>query len=205
MAQSSARRRFVGAMFGLPLLALPFSRTAQAIGFCTGGQATGRTCEARILSALAGQSAQPQYQSQWCWAAAIAMIFDYFGSPVSQARIVKETFGSIVNLPAYPEDLLRPINRAWADDSGRRFVSLGGLLPFNTRTIATFLGNDRPLIIGSVGHIMVLTAYRWVEDPRGETHAISALALDPALGGRERLLSPTEIRQTSLLAFVQVT
>ena len=48
----------------------------------------------------------PQHMNVWCWAACISMVFAYYRHPVSQPRIVAETWGDIVNLPGRPDQML---------------------------------------------------------------------------------------------------
>src|SRR5690242_14048954 len=47
-----------------------------------------------------------QHQSEWCWAACLEMVFRYYGFHVSQQQIVQETWGTIVNLPGSPQQIM---------------------------------------------------------------------------------------------------
>lgn len=180
-------------------------RTAEAQAFCGQRSAVGaRQCRVGILSQLASQAAVAQEESSWCWAACISMVFDYFGRPVSQARIVEQTFGTTINLPANSDQILGQINRVWTDDHGVRFLAEGGSLPVLPPSFAAYLARDKPLIVGTLGHAMVMTEYRWVEDVFGQHHPAAAVVRDPALGGRERVLTLTEARMADFLAFVNV-
>lgn len=200
----SSRRIFLKRMLGLAAATTPLARHAQAEGFCHRDVLSNRACQAGLRSHLVEQSAAAQEASEWCWAACISMVFDYFGRPVSQARIVQETFGAPLNLPARPADILAQINRPWEDDGGLRFFAEGGLLPVQPRAIATSLAQDKPLIVGSLGHAMVLIEYRWWEDAFGQHRPRAAVVRDPAQGGRERILTREELRRADLLAFVNV-
>src|SRR5947209_15701476 len=61
-------------------------------------------CTAGIPSELIQVSAIQQ-QSEWCWAACIEMVFRYYGYIVPQSKIVKDTWGSIVNMPGQPNQI----------------------------------------------------------------------------------------------------
>ena len=159
-------------------------------------------CEAGIPSNIAGQSARPQYQSQWCWAACIAMIFSYYGHPVRQERIVSETFGSIVNMPAHPMHILSAVNRPWVDDNRRGFRSQGQALLIDAEVAAQHLIDEHPLIIGSLGHATVLTAMSWAQDTMGRQELTGLVVRDPWYGGQRRQLSGQEIYATDFLALV---
>ena len=43
-----------------------------------------------------------QEMNEWCWAACISMVFDFYGHPVDQKRIVQETWGVVTDMPALP-------------------------------------------------------------------------------------------------------
>jgi len=49
-----------------------------------------------------------QQQNEWCWAACISMVFEYYKHAVDQERIVKETWGTVANMPATPRHSSRP-------------------------------------------------------------------------------------------------
>src|SRR5215470_12768993 len=57
-------------------------------------------CEAGVPTAQVQHIAAVQAMSQRCWAASIAMVFQFYGHEVPQQRIVRETFGTVVNMPA---------------------------------------------------------------------------------------------------------
>lgn len=144
----------------------------------------------------------PQNQSQWCWAASISMVFAYAGYHVDQARIVKEAYGQIVNLPAHGWQLSSSVNRDWIDDSGNKFRSrLSGLYDAEARTyaitneqIVAELARDRPLIIGAGTHAMVLTQMGYFRNVFGQVEQVTeAGVFDPWPGVGARALTPQEL------------
>lgn len=147
-------------------------------------------CEAGIDSNLA--NIEGQEQNQWCWAACISMVFNYYGHPVSQERIVTETWGAIVNLPGQPWQIIRDLNKTWEDDYGNKFKVSGDVLTANAMTAAQDLAANHPLIIGTGGHAVVLTAETYVRDLIGRGRVVSATVRDPWPGRGRRPLSAQE-------------
>ncbi len=160
------------------------TQMAPLISRCTAGIPSGK---------LDGVQAFQQ-MPEWCWAACIQMIFTYWGHPVDQKRIVKETWGSIVNMPGQPHQILADLNRKWKDDDGKEFTSVADSLTANAATAVVDLRRDRPLIIGALGHATVLTALTSdVNTYNRAWNVIAATVRDPWPGnGGRRILSPQE-------------
>lgn len=147
-----------------------------------------------------------QEEDEWCWAASISMVFSYYGHPVSQTRIVAETWGQIVDMPAQPTDIIRDLNRTWVDDNGRRFQSIGDPTSANAFNAVVDLRNNQPLIIGAFGHATVLTAL--TADTNVQTGAwqiVEAVVRDPwPTNGARRVLSAQEWMGISFAARIRV-
>jgi hypothetical protein len=135
-------------------------------------------CDVGIQGFQAQQFAQQQYQSQWCWAAAISMIFAHYGHPVGQARIVQDAYGGIINMPGSPAAILSSLNRIWVDDRGVQFQVAANPFTANYLTAITDLRDNHPQIIGALGHAVVLTAMRYVITPGGP-QVVEAIVRDP--------------------------
>jgi Papain-like cysteine protease AvrRpt2 len=147
-----------------------------------------------------------QQQSEWCWAACISMVFAYYGHRVSQTRIVQETWGSVVNMPGQPEQILSDLNRTWKDDRRKKFSSSGDSLTANAATAVIDLRENRPLIIGALGHATVLTALTCdVNTVNRAWQVVAATVRDPwpANGGR-RILTPQEWYNINFVARISV-
>lgn len=166
-----------------------------------------RTCTAGIQSAILDvKGFDTQQMNEWCWAASIQAIFQYYGHDISQERIVEETFGSIVNMPAQPYTILQALNRIWKDDDGNEFSAYAESYDANYMTAAQDLASDFPLIIGANGHAMVLTALTYSGNALGQVWLESATVRDPwPLNPRRRLLTPQEWMGVSFLARIRVT
>ena len=132
------------------------------------------------------------------------MVFAYYGHRVPQKRIVRETWGRIVNLPGQPAQILRNLNRTWTDESGDSFSVSGDVYSANAITAAQDLAQDMPLIIGTMGHAMVLTSLVYVRDPYGGGTVNAAIVRDPWPGRGRRTLSAQEWFNTRFLARIRV-
>ncbi|MCA9516827.1 MAG: hypothetical protein KC635_17920 [Myxococcales bacterium] len=200
-------RRVVGAAAGAGA-AVMAAGAARAHVACQPFDAYGsQTCVAGLKSEVAGSFASAtggQHMSQWCWAACIEMVFRHHGYVVPQARIVKETFGDRVNLPSSGWQILGNLNREWVDDRGRRFVARGDVMSSSPVTAAQDLAADQPLILGTQGHAMVLTAVEYRRDQGGNGQIVSAIVRDPWPGRGRRTLDPSEWYGVAFLARIRV-
>ncbi len=168
-----------------------------------------QTCDAGILSQLLDITAQDepnvQLQSQWCWAASISGIFAYYKHPVSQARIVQEAYGSVVNMPGTPRAIMTSLNRPWFDDAGRPFRVSADIYSASWVTAAQDLAQGRPLIVGSLGHAMVVSAteYRRFSNGAGQTQSVTVRDPWPT-NPRRRLLTQREAYGVQMLIRIRV-
>lgn len=160
-----------------------------------------RVCVAGIPTDKVGHVQAIQGMSQWCWAATISMAFKFYGYNVPQKQIVQETFGGIVNLPAQNGQVLTSaLNREWVDTTGRKFsVSASaydltsGQLGVNNQTVVDELSRGRPLIVGTQGHAMLVTAIQYVKTPLGLGPVLGVTVRDPWPGRGRRQLSLPEL------------
>lgn len=165
-------------------------------------------CEAGLDSKVIGVAAAAvngQHMNQWCWAASIETIFRYYGYIVPQELIVQQTWGAIVNLPGQPNQIMNDLNKVWVDKRGRRFKVSGNIFSANHMTAAEDLSKNRPLIIGTLGHAMVLTSLTYVRDANGRGNVTAATVRDPWPGKGKRILTAQEWYNTSFLARVRVS
>jgi len=157
-----------------------------------------------LIASLTASAVGGQHLNQWCWAACIETVFRYYGYIVPQAFIVKQTWGAIVDSPADLSEILSNLNRLWVDANGRRFFVSGDVLSANPVTAAQDLSQDMPLIIGTMGHAMVLTSLRWLTNVYGESIVTDAVVRDPSPNAGRRILSIEEWYSTSFLARIRV-
>lgn len=199
------------AVFAAPLAAVPIAlpRVASRRGLmCTPFDYNGlQQCEAGIDSnVLDVVASDTQHASEWCWAACIEAVFSYYGHPVAQERIVDEAYGDIVNMPGSPSQILQALNRTWTDEDADDFTARGTIVGVNPITAAQDLAADRPLIIGTLGHAMVLTALTYVRNAYGAGQVLAAEVRDPwPYNPRHRVLSPPEWYSISFAARIRVS
>ncbi|HPF10134.1 MAG TPA: C39 family peptidase [Flavobacteriaceae bacterium] len=163
-------------------------------------------CTAGIDSSVLNIAAKDkQHASQWCWAASIETVLNYYGYDITQEDIVYQTWGKIQNMPGQPNDILNALNKTYTDRQGRVFTVSANTFSANHVTAAQDLANDNPLIIGTLGHAMVLTAVEYYRDINGNGQIINAIVRDPwPYSPGRRSLSPNEWYSTSLLVRIRV-
>lgn len=203
------RREFIKALsFGVMGSSVFLTNSAEGKIKCTPFNRQGiQRCEAGIDSSIAHRTAAAvggQHLNQWCWAACIEMVFRYYGYIVPQVRIVQETWGEIINLPGQPRQILANLNRPWIDIKGKRFSVSGDAYSANPITAAQDLSQNMPLIIGTMGHAMVLTSLQYLRNQFGQGNVQAARVRDPWPGRGRRFLTPQEWYSTSFLARIRV-
>lgn len=164
-------------------------------------------CEVGIPSERLEPITSQQAMSQWCWAASISMLFGYHGHPLPQEHIVQSVFGQLVDLPAMNGMVMsRSLARPWVDLRGRRFQAKvrvfdmhAGQFELDTESIITELREERPMLVGTVGHAMVMTALRYVRTPTGP-QVIGVTVRDPWPGRGRRDLQWHEMQPQYLAA-----
>lgn len=158
--------------------------------------------DSSILNVVASDS---QRANQWCWAASIEAVLNYYGYNITQEDIVFQTWGQIRNMPGTPRDILTALNKVYVDRDGKRFRVSANALTANHITAAQDLANNKPLIIGTLGHAMVLTAVQYDRDRNGNGQIVNAIVRDPwpESPGR-RSLTPNEWNKTSFLVRIRV-
>ncbi len=182
---------------------------AVAIAWLSGANASttcqqtiyGQLCTSQINFDRFAQTAyQTQYQTQWCWAASISMIFGYYGYQVPQPRIVSEAYGNIVNMPGQSYQIAQSLSRTWKDDMQRVFNSYlsgiydaqFGIATLDNISLINELDQNRPFIIGTNGHAVVATAMQYYPSAYGPPTVVSMGVFDPWPGRGARLLSIAE-------------
>lgn len=187
------RRRFIlGSASSLVALRSP---PAKASAECNPLQ-----CVAQVSFSQFAATYEPQYQSEWCWAACISMVFDYYGHPVSQQRVVTEAYGAPYNIPAGSGFVIaRSLSRSWIDDRGRPFRSSlraafdaqAGVSAINNAVVVSAVAAGHPLIVGARTHATVVTAVSYVPTPVGP-RITGVGVFDPWPGIGTRQLQPDE-------------
>src|SRR5581483_6829916 len=110
------------------------------------------------------------------------------------------------NMPAQPIDIVRDLNRSWTDRNGDGFSVAGDVFSADGAAAAQDLAGEMPLIIGSMGHAMVLTAVSYDRAQNSQGRVTGAIVRDPWPGrGGRRPLTPMEASATMLLVRIRVS
>lgn len=104
-----------------------------------------------------------QHQMEWCWAATIHTVLDYYDIKRSQEEIVKMTYGTLVDLPARsPQQLFRTLNNVKFGEDGVEIVKSQFFVGRpNLDWVAQELTDNHPVIMwlnmgGGGGHAIVV-------------------------------------------------
>jgi hypothetical protein len=151
-------------------------------------------CDVGVPTAEMDRVYEPQQNSQWCWAACINMVFAHYGLYVPQREIVRRSFGGMVNMPATPDLIIANLNAAWRSQTGESFRVESDHTTAGPQLAASELRDGHPLIIGTMGHAMVLSAMRYSYDTVGRFQLYEMIVRDPWPGRGRRTLSPQEIQ-----------
>ena len=120
-----------------------------------------------------------QKNSQWCWAASIQMVLNYYGIAISQEQIVARTYGTdpFGNLPNWAgsfEAITANLNNWSVDNMGRPYTVMASLNWGAPTPIILLqeLSEGRPVIMGyrsgpNSGHAVVITAASFLPSPQG--------------------------------------
>ncbi|WP_461044012.1 C39 family peptidase [Spirosoma harenae] len=123
--------------------------------------------------------ASAQTNSNWCWAASLQMIFNYYGIDITQAQIVRRSYGSdpYGNLPNWTGSMqliTANLNNWSFTNSGIQYsvqasLNLG---PPNPTYMIQELSAGRPILIGyksgpNSGHAVVITACSYIQTNLG--------------------------------------
>lgn len=147
------------------------------------GSGTAATAQAPIYAGIPAARfnyfASAQRNSNWCWAASLQMIFNYYGVYITQEQIVGRSYGTdpygqLPNWAGSFQVITSNLNNWSVDNSGRRYV-VNSSLNMGAPTPA-YLVNEliaqRPVLVGyrsgpSSGHAVVITAVSYYPTPSG--------------------------------------
>lgn len=196
----------------LSALLLLAPRGVLATEVCGEPNAAGiQLCSSGLDAAQIAQMRIVQEKSQWCWAASIAMVFSHHGFRVAQEDIVRTQFSDAADQPLHATLLAPAAQRAWKDQGGRSFfasVTTGDALArrflFKDDTVIRELRAQRPLIVGALGHAMVLVQVHWERfTAQDAVRIVGGVVIDPAPGKGVRPLARAELNP-AYVAAVQV-
>jgi hypothetical protein len=187
---------------------LQFTGIARAELLCNSHGAGARACTAGLSSAIASEMVIAQEKSKWCWAAALAMLFQRYGYVVPQDQIVTRWLGDTVDRGLPNAELPDLLSLRWRDRGGRttpQFVpsriARTDLNEASTAlTILASLGRGNPVVLSASGHAVLLVALSFVEEKGSASPVIvGGMVIDPAPGRGLRSLESHEMLPASLV------
>ncbi|WP_084454568.1 C39 family peptidase [Algoriphagus terrigena] len=123
--------------------------------------------------------ASSQRNSNWCWAASLQMIFNYYGIRITQEQIVARSYGvdpygQLPNWTGSLQVITANLNNWSVDNSGRNYA-VGATLNLGAPTplyLVQELSAQRPVLIGyqsgpNSGHAVVVTACSYTPSAYG--------------------------------------
>ena len=133
----------------------------------------------------AAESAGRQRSQNWCWAACIQMVLNYHGLYVQQEDIVRRVFGSTVDAPAGPQQILMALS-GWAPDQRGGMAQIqADARNLDPVTVIQDLEYRWPLIVGltdrqgQTGHAYVMTAVYYHVEPGSAPIIYRVVLRDP--------------------------
>ena len=115
-----------------------------------------------------------QLGDQWCWAASIKMVLNYYGAAITQNQIVGRTyktdeFGRLPNWPATYKTIHENLNNWSYDNNGNKYsvtATIGFGVP-NHIWLINEINSQRPVIIAyktghATGHAVVITGLSFI-------------------------------------------
>jgi len=123
--------------------------------------------------------ASSQHNTNWCWAASIQMIFNYYGIDITQEQIVARSYGVSPTglLPDWTgnEQVITANLNNWSVDNGGRQYTVRAYCypgPPTPAYLIQELALKRPVLIGyqsgpGSGHVVVITACSYINTDNG--------------------------------------
>lgn len=141
-----------------------------------------------------------QKESQWCWAACITMVLNYYDIPCTQEEVVTKTYGDLVNYPARDMYQIAQYLNGW----GKTRYGEDVVIQAETYEYAPFdgiineLNSGKPFIIGVgdnySGHVVVCYGVDWIETSDGP-YVTNFYVYDPWPGNGNNVWSTEELNQ----------
>ena len=161
-----------------------------------------QTATATVNMLQLAQAIEVQLCPEWCWAACISMIFEFYGHPISQAAIVAQTYGAVICQAAQTTRTIAvDLSRTWIDNFGKPFTShiiaaydpANGQNTLQNSQIVNELSGDHPLLFCNTTHAEVLYSVTY-ENSALNPIIVEADVIDPwPSSPRAHQLSPIEM------------
>jgi hypothetical protein len=165
------------------LFVFPVAQTsAQAQSTSCWATAFGPECASGLPSTAMDQIWAPQATPVWCWAASLQMVMQYYGADITQQEIVENVFHQPVPpVTTLPLQLIpQYLNMIYVNHAGHQYEVRSQLLTPVLQAVLPPLQANRPLLVFTSHHVMVLTAlYYWTSPVGQPINTALAVVRDP--------------------------
>ncbi|HET6828843.1 MAG TPA: papain-like cysteine protease family protein [Ramlibacter sp.] len=193
------------------LFIVSMQHTAAAAVSCKEADAAGvRRCKAGLAPEQVRVMQRTQERSQWCWAAAVAMVLAHNGVSLGQEDVVRQHFGQVADMKVAGSAMTQLLMQPRRDASGAQAIPAVAVGDVSARrfdldipTLVRELVAGRPLVFAVNGHAMVLVEVVFDEVPGRGVRVVGGSVIDPAPGRGLRTLLTSEMRP-SYVAAVQM-
>lgn len=158
-------------------------------------------CTVRLLGKVEFFKARSADAGQ-CWLACLQMAGKFHGFDVPPVNIVKELYDS--KLPKAPWEDLSVNTKTVHDAKGKPVQFTVEKLQVRAAEAAELLSENQPILIGSMGHPVLLTSMTYTGDLLGGMTLIDATVLDPAPGKGTRVVSSPDWINVSFATRISV-
>ncbi|HEY3928295.1 MAG TPA: papain-like cysteine protease family protein [Candidatus Koribacter sp.] len=126
-----------------------------------------------------------QMQTEWCWAASVQMVLNWYDIPIKQSQVVKRIYGKTVDEAASENAIAVAMNGTAVDRKGRkvvlRTVRYTGIP--STNLLVSEMQQQHPMLITfrsskTMLHAVVLTSAEYTQTEQG-IHVTSLTFRDP--------------------------
>jgi Papain-like cysteine protease AvrRpt2 len=118
--------------------------------------------------------ASAQRANEWCWAASIQMILNWYRLPVDQSQVVARNFGAPINQPGTDQQISASLNTWAIGVNGRTFAirSVTAPGPPSATVLIQELNQQHPILLTFAtgpfnGHAVVITGARYFPTNQG--------------------------------------
>lgn len=132
-----------------------------------------------------------QIQSNWCWAASIQMVLNYYGVYADQRAIVQKIYGRQTNRPANGNQIINALS-GWGFNIANRYSYIRAGYSNNLQNLLDDLKRERPIIVGmrnpnqNIGHAVVMTGYYFKFDQNRRRRVTHIIVRDPWPNNKSR-------------------
>lgn len=158
-------------------------------------------CTVRLLGVVPFVKARSADPGQ-CWLACLQMASKFQGADIPAAALLKELYEG--KLPKTPWQDTGINGKQARDVKGKSMQFALEKLQVRAAEAAELLSENQPIIIGSLGHPVLLTSMTYTGDLLGGMTLVDATVLDPAPGKGTRVLSSPDWINVSFAARISV-